>query len=243
MWEITIETMQNAHYITSLNEKLKQFLKQSDALVAVGKNGQSISIGCEKNKGSEVWNMIKKVLCDVFCGDIKHDFLKNRITNPNLTENQMRAFLSVLTYFDSELERQIVFRALTYNRIIVLEGFLNFKLSSLKQKWKELCVLASDNAELLKDENFLEIMRFFVNSIEPKNDCVVVSCCAPCVVFNNKESHVLSADGFDKSDIFSLVAFLITLAPNKVKLFVDNFDSKALEIVREIFSNRVEIIR
>lgn len=244
MWEINIHSMQKrTFFLQTIYDRIKQFLSQIGAVVAFSNDKKTLSIGCSKENSEQVWNCVKKALCDVFCNEIKHDFL-NRNVNLQLSKSQTSALLNVLTYFDSELEKQIVFRALNFNRTIVLESFFNFKLHSLKQKWKELCTLTNNNSALiLKSENFLEIMKFFVGSIKPKNDCVVVSYRAPCVVFNDKKSHVVAVDSFEKDDIFSLIAFLVSLAPNRIKLLCDNFDSEQLSIFCEIFGQKVEIIK
>lgn len=245
MWEININSTQNGKvFLQVLYENIIQVLKKYGAIVVLGSDHQSLSIGCNQENSEQVWNKVKRALCDLYCNEIKRDFLNSHIKNLELGESQKDAFINVLTYFDSELEKQIVFRSLKYTKTIVLESFFNFRLRPLKQKWKELCNLTNNNMDLiLKNNNFLEIMKFFVGSIKPKNDCVVVSYHAPCVVFNDKMSRVVAVDSFEKSDIFSLVAFLVSLAPNKIKLLCDSFSNEQLNIFREIFGQKVEIIK
>lgn len=244
MWEINIKTcLKNNTYIANLHNILQPALKKADAIVAFDESKSSVSIGCADDKSKQLWQKTKLALCEIFCIDFKRDFLKQNIIVSENMQGYYDAFIKVLTYFDTELEKQIVMRVLNYSKTIVLESYLNFKLMPLKQKWKELCLITSTNNKLfLKSETFLELLKFLISNIEPKSDCVIVSFKAPCMVFKERKNNMVAVDAFENVDEFELVSQLIELAPMHIKIVPDSNKNPTVRLIQELFAGKTEMI-
>lgn len=245
MWEICIDSNSgNKDYIKYINEQMVNTINSLNAVVGISKDGTSISFGCKKEDSQKLWGVLRFVLCEIFCDKMKYKYLFKNVTIVSQSEGFFNALIKVLTYFDSEIERQIVLRSIKYSPKIVLESYLNFKLKPLKSKWKELCNLTNNNSVLfLQSETFIELLKFLISNLEIKKECVVVSFKSPCIVYEEKQNSIISINTFDLNDEFGIISELIEMCPQRIKLIANNNARNIINLLSELFDGRVEIIK
>ncbi len=247
MWEICIETsINNKDYILYIKNKMQNTISAVSGVISLFENTDicSIAIGCKKQDKSKVAGVLRFILCDVICEKMKYDYLSKNVGLVPQDSGYFSPFVKVLTYFDSELERQIVMRSLNLTPKIVLESFLNFKLRPLKIKWQELCNLTNDNAGLfLQSETFLELLKFLIANLDVKRECIIVSMQDKCIVYEEKNKNLISLASFDKNDEFGLLSSLIELCPNHIKVMNSKNNKETTNILSNLFEGRVEIVK
>lgn len=247
MWEICIESVDgHKDYIDYIKQKMKSTIKAVGGVFSecTNNNVYSLAIGCKKQDKLKVAGVLRFVLCDVICEKMKYDYLSKNVGLVPQESGYFYPFVKVLTYFDSELERQIVLRLLDLTPKLVLESFLNFRLKPLKAKWQELCDLTNNNAGLfLQSETFLELLKFLIANLDSKKDCVVVSMQDKCLIYEEKGKNLVTLGSFEKNDEFGLLSQLIELSPQLIKVKNGSNNKKTTNILVNLFEGRVEIVK
>ena len=150
---------------------------------------------------------------------VGNDYLKNHINFVVSSENLFDAFIKVYTYFDSELERRIVLRILSFDEKIVLESFLYFKLQPLLLKWKEMCSLANSNLSLfLESQTFLELLKFLISNMDIKVESLIIDLSSSCQFFEERKNKLIFLKNFNEAEDFEIITGLIEFSPNKIKI-------------------------
>ena len=172
MWEICIETsINNKDYILYIKNKMQNTISAVSGVISLFENTDicSIAIGCKKQDKSKVAGVLRFILCDVICEKMKYDYLSKNVGLVPQDSGYFSPFVKVLTYFDSELERQIVMRSLNLTPKIVLESFLNFKLRPLKVKWQDVSSIKDEIIEsisnVLNDNYIFSTIKFRMKNL------------------------------------------------------------------------------
>ncbi len=246
MWEICIEAnSSNGHLIDYIEERMQPVLAEVGGIkstIQLGGN-KSIALGCRVGESAKVIGVLRPVLCDVVCEKMKFDFLRKQINLLPGDSKFFEAFVKVCTYFDSELERKIVMRSLPVTSKIVLESLLDFRMRPLKNKWQELCNLTNDNSTLfVQSETFVELLKFLIDNLEHKSDCVVLSFDKECAISEERGDKVFLLSNLSADDDIGIITSVIELCPHKIKVFSDNGHIELLKFLCELFEGRVEII-
>ena len=79
------------------------------------------------------------------------------------------SFVKALCMFDYELDKQLISQKLLKYDKLNIQSFFDFCMKKLKDKWKELVMLANDNyLYLLSGGNFFELVKFLISNLNSK---------------------------------------------------------------------------
>ena len=247
MWEFTIKTdSKTGDYITYLYNKMKRSIVTLKGQIAIAKinNENILSIAVPLDKKEKAQNLLRVYLCDIFCEKMKGRFLESHISCIPFDSDLFFPFVKVCTYFDNELERQIVMRSLKLEKGIMLPSYLEFYLRPLKNKWQELCNLTNENSSLFfESETFLELLKFLLANLTPKCECVIVSIKDNCIIFEDENGEMNTYQYEEKLRDVEVISKLIELSPQKIVLKMPNKSLKVVDNIVRLFDNRVEIIK
>ncbi len=241
MWEITLKC-DKIHYksIEFIEENLFNQFGKDVVLGKICSDVCFLSIATQNNIKEDVWEVLKKLLCVVFCQHFKKEFLKDHLTFLEPTNVYFDAFLKIFTYFDLELEQAITYRLINYQPCIILESYFLFKLGAIKNKWQDLCDITNKNDTiLLENETFLDLLKFLINSIETKTDCVVLSFEDRCLLYEDKKNSNKVWIALTENPV-ETVCKLIDLSPKKIVVHSNHNFRTTEKIISFLFEGKIK---
>ena len=247
MWEFCVQAdNKNADYLDYIKTMVAHAVVKLGGVITSVERGDitELVLAVPKVERPKIKGMLDVVLANVFCEKFKYKFLKEKTTLIGKDTEYFEAFVRVLTYFDAELDRKIIARHLVYGDKINLESFFEFRLRMLKQKWEELTSLTNENAFLfLSSETFIELLKFLISNIEPKYDALNLSFGDKAYITTISEKSGVVAE-FELSDEAGLLAGLIDLSPNKLRVEVGSSEEcgKMVGLLCELFGERVSLV-
>ncbi len=246
MWEFeVICDAGKRDIIEYIQQELKPLINQYSGVMATANGGERafLSIGAKINHMPVIKAKLRLAICDVICQNIKQDFLQNNLDLPDNQPQMTSAFLKVCTYFDRELERQIVLRTLELNtKRLDITSFVRFRLNNLIKKWQELCTLANQNAiTILRKENFVELLKFLLQSIDSKCQSVILELNDKCIIYHDTKNDFDIISTIKENTEFEILSKLVELNPYLIKVHSGENDEEIVRLVRLVFEDRVEI--
>ena len=137
-----------------------------------------------------------------------------------------------------------------------LDGFLHFRLRHYWEELEDVLYLSIDQYLNEKEyQEFIQLLRHFVEILEPRHDVVHVVLTGPNgFALLDEQGHVLQADvltnelkaqsGYtDQDDL--LISALLSAAPRHLVLHAGTFQGKTklLDTLKQVFEPRVELCR
>lgn len=247
MWEFAIFIDKSKKSIAkSIYNKIKSFSGCCDNIVSYHENQDEICVPCACNDFEKFRykSFLEEVLIEVFCENYKKQFLIDNLVVKTCDDISNEAFLQALLYFDRETDRYLISKYLQIENQINIDGFFNFKLKVLREKWLELVEIANDNQiYLYSDDTFIELIKFLVDNIEYKSDVVNI-------VEQNKK-YVITNSDFEEIDLNeqcedkdkSLISSLISLCPKNINIYCsDIMPNKVTKLICSLFEKRVKFL-
>ena len=246
MWEFElVSDRKGGENIQYIQENLREPIKSAGAVLAVmaDKNFIYLSIGARDEVTPEIKTRIRLLLCDVYSERMKYDHLKVNLDLPDNREDLVNTFLKVCTYFDRETERQIILNVLELKeRRIHLQSFLYFRLQGLIKKWQELCDLVNQNSvTILKQDNFIELLKFLLNNIDSKCKSVILELKDRCLIYKDERSNFNMIKSIKYDNNYDILSTLIDLNPYLIKVHAQSKDSEIVNLIRSVFDDRVKM--
>ncbi len=197
-----------------------------------------VSVACESQNKSDILNVIRECVTDMYATVVKFDFLKRAI-RLQLDRNSYDLLIHTLVAFDRENEREVIENGILIRDGMSLDGIFYFRLQELKKRWEEIAELAVSNAVYLKDEETLnELIRFLISAVSPKIMRLDIS-------QNNNEYNV--SGHLPESDFVynipgteQLLLYLIDIAPLELRLNGHFTDKRLCERLERIFDAKRE---
>lgn len=248
MWEFSINLSDNNINLSKkIYALLKNFCKDYGAIITTYERCGHISIlisvdACDE---ARIKHFISNIISDIICEDFKLIYLTENLSLPNLDEMSRNAFMQALVSFDKEADKYIVQHALELESSIDIEAFYHFKLTSLKEKWKELVQIANDNkAYLSSNETLVELLRFLVDNLEVKNDTINLLQDNGKVLFYDVNLNLLKTNNLTEKEIDStIISSLIAFAPKHVNVYApDHFNAGLIRLLKQIFDKRINFL-
>ena len=185
---------------------------------------------------------ILDALCEVIVTDCKAHYIREKL-RVKITDPVMQcAFIRALSTFDYETDKLLVGGLLKLTPTFLLSSFYDFCLDDLKKRWDEVCVLANENiALLLVERNLNELIRFLIQSIQPKVNQVYLRNAGEHVELLDRNMELvegvyvnptLTADA-------NVVEKLVALSPRKI-FFIGEW-CEFFDKVNDIFTDCVAI--
>lgn len=244
MWEIEIIcSRKNSTYIAFLRENLSETLATLEgvSVVYAGTDTISLSIGCKKEHKAKCRAHLKLALADLFCEQIKFAFLSDNIDSLFGDESYRFALAKVCTYFDNDLDKQIVMQNLELNsKKFNIESFFYFRLGMLRQKWLELCnITTSNSSAIIKSGNFNELVRFLLSNIETRSQSVILEMQEKCIIYHDLRKDFDIITTIDPNDKFLVLGKLIELNPSLIKVYPDKENAETINLLKNIFDDKI----
>ncbi len=77
--------------------------------------------------------------------------------------------INTMCIFDKSYDQQFISKILDVDKPMYIDGYFNFKLQILRNKWKEIAKLVSDNYYILQDKQMiLEFLQYLLESVSSK---------------------------------------------------------------------------
>lgn len=223
-------------WFNSIEKVLSIKLKSHSAIMASKLNGSrlDISIACETNHKTDVVQIIKSSISDMYLTVCKFNYLNEKLFLPYLKDDSKNILLHTLVAFDRECEASIIEENLVLDNSFALDGFFNFRLKDLKKRWDEIVDLAKNNAMHLSNEETLnELIRFLMSAVAPKIQKLDLSfsqgefCIKGNYENSNFEYKIVNKE--------QLLYYLINVAPIEINIYGKNFDSSVYNKIVNIF--------
>lgn len=194
----------------------------------------------------KVHNLIKEKIAETILLCIKSEYILSRLDFEINNTSSMQIFLKALLVFDSDTDKDIIVERLNFDSNLVVNSFVNFRLTFLKRKWNELVSLANDNAMyLLSQDSFNELIKFLISNLEYRCYAVNVFFKQDCYLLCDMKGEVVKDFLIDKNIMYDdskLLTNLVALNPEKIIVHGSkNLKDKLLSTLYEFFSNRVEL--
>ncbi len=134
---------------------------------------------------------------------------------------------------------------LSANNIIMLDGFIDFRLREYMEQLEELVDTAIDEYLIDREyKEFIDLLRHFIDLQEPKKDLVNVLFCNTKIVLMDEDSEfiendlsldLLAQENTEVSTDDIVVSTLINIAPRKI--VIHGFDGKnKIEVINTIYN-------
>lgn len=246
MWEFEVISDQSGReYIKYLQANLGELVSKLNGVMAIMTDGENLflSIGAKQENAPEIKAHLRLLLCDIFCEKMKLEYISDNLDLPENKQDLMTTFVKVCTYFDRETERQIVMKTLLLKeKKMHLQSFLRFKLQGLMQKWQELCDLVNQNSgTILKQENFIELLRFLLNSIDSKCQSVILELHDKCLIYHDIKSDFDVITAIDVENMYDILSKIIDLNPYLIKIYATQDNSELVSLLRSVFDDKVQL--
>lgn len=249
MWEFTIILPLDKEYLaTKIFNFIKKLTIKFGGLVTIYKEIDiQILIACEKLNRPLFQTNLSNYLIDVILEDYKLEYLHNNLNLKTFDKLKSEAYYNALLYFDFENDRDILRKNLIFKNKIIIESLFNFKLQDLTTKWKNLCLINSQNSGyLLYNDTFYEFLKFLIDNLENTYDEINIYYKNSSYYIFDKNNNELQEELLDYSVIYSegqVLSSLIKLCPRKIKIHCDiNNSNDIFSIISNIFEDRVEFI-
>ncbi len=246
MWEFEIICdIDKRDIIEYIQQEIKLVINKYGGAMATINSGEKafLSVGAKINYVPVIKSKLRLAICDAICQNIKQNFLQNNLELPNNQPQITDIFIKVCTYFDRELERQIILRALELKgKKLDLNSFVRFRLDNLIKKWQELCNLLNQNTiTILRKENFIELLKFLLQSIDSKCASVILELNDKCIIYHDPKNNLDTITTIKENTDFEILSKLVELNPYLIKIYSGENDAEIVNLVQLVFEDRVKI--
>ncbi len=220
MFQITVSVDgSKSDWLYSIEDIIKNKLKTCNAVVATKHSGRRLycGFGCESENAQKMLSALKECFIEMYAVVVKFDYIKRNLSLC-LPEQRYEILLHTLVAFDRENEHKLLRKDLCVTDGMALDGYFEFKLGELKERWLEVCRLTKSNGAYLHDDDtFNELLRFLISAVDPKvNKLTVCETGGGYRLTGTLKNRILDLCADDGVE---LMYYLIDLAP--LELVID----------------------
>lgn len=221
-----------------LEKKLPQF---RDKIVSLGgifnisRNLQNVYFLIATEKEIEaIKNITISFICDCIRENLKKQFISELLNVKCSDDVKLDTLIEALVNFDRATDDAYIKRRIKLNGEFYINSFYMFKLSELKNKWKQLVVVTNSSGSFINNEElYLEILHYLIDGIELGDDTVIEK------IDNSYVTKINESNVFCKIDTTkNLLNFLIKNNPKKI--IIKSIDNDTLQLISQIFGKRLE---
>ncbi|MSS43814.1 hypothetical protein FYJ27_08760 [Anaerosalibacter bizertensis] len=156
-------------------------------------------------------------------------------------------------------EKELIFKEvydyISINDLMIIDGFVSFRLKSRDKIINEIIKRSIDEFSAVKEyREFINILQYFIDIQEPKIDLINVVIDDEYKLYDKENNLIdndffsdiiseLSDDGINEDDI--LISSIITIAPQRLIIHVneENKDKEIVDILQSVFIDKVEFCK
>ena len=234
MYEATVSVVNgNEHLLDYIKQQLTPCMGEIDGLVSEldEPNRSYYSLACADTYRFQVRRRLLDAVSQTLSLGYKNVYLRNllKIDKNNFYQNVL---VNTICIFDNEYDKQLVSRLVDVDKTVCLDGYYNFRLESIKKKWREIAKLVSDNFYVMNDNTLIvEFLQYLLESTPSR--------CKELSVSADGESFVLYGDNDEVIEPTlsmakrtnceeELMLNVLLLKPRRVKLYHDGSLSNEL---------------
>ena len=241
MFEISFnEDLKNRGYLDFLYSNLKDEIKKCNAVVAhqVCDDRVFLSFACEDCFAADFKCKTVDLLAEIFVFGYKYDYLKNNlyIYKENLL---IKTVINAMTIFDSQNDKKLIKKELFNQQVGALDGFFNFRLKKIKEKWNEIIDLVNENSIVLSDNDVAyEFLAFLIQSLPNAENLIEVLCKNKqfVLLLNGNKVDISVPFGKDGVDEEVVLYNLIKTLPKRIVIKnKHDFSDEFLSIIEKCF--------
>lgn len=222
-----------AHEIEKLANELQDYDIKTD--FCISKRNIKLIIKSKNENDVYIYEKIQKYLLDIYSRILKRRFFQKKMNvfYKKIKENDCEFLLNTFVVFDREGDREEIMNRLRIDEIFCIDGFFNFRLKELREKWLDIFLLAQSNSLLVQDEkSFNTFLRFLLSTASPKSNEVKIK------VLNGKYKIFTNYSNSNKNTLLNETALLnelIDVAPNFILIDGYMSNKKFLCRLKDIF--------
>jgi len=245
MFEITLSLdFKRQKILNSFYKQMSLVIKRdSGVIVKYNGNGKSyLVIAADDGKREYIKAKILEFIVRVIEKEFKYNYLKEKIeikTEDKLNE----AFFRAISYFDEEIDREIISENIEFSNEIIIESLYYFKLQELTKRWEKTANIINQNLIMASNFAMTEVIKYLCSISENK----VVNLDLKFLKKQIKMKNMLEEKVFKFSydGISNLFAEIIKLNPMKINISENDRSGKTSEITStliKVFSDKVYFV-
>lgn len=245
MWEFCLYFEKGQiKFINKIKNRLQKVFKRYRGVVILFENENKLLVATGEDESTSIF--VYKYLYNYITNIIYTHYKTLELSkiDARLFNNKTFEFIikQILFCFDEEFDKSIIKQNLILDENLSLQGFYNFKLNELKQKWERLVELIETNSSLLKNYVVnVDLVRFLLSELNPKIESVCLHHDGKKYFLRTIENEKLILDNknFSQKQSFeNMLKNLIFLSPKKIILCFDT-KNKDFQIFKDVFAEKL----
>ena len=245
MWEFCLYfNEKQLDYILKLRKHLKRVFKSNRGVVVLFEDAGKLLVAISQSEKDfiKVYRYIYNYIVNIIYNHYKSEIINS--LSGNLFNNEIFELMvkQTLFCFDEEYDKNIIKQALMLNETLDLDGFFNFRLTFLKQKWGHLVELIKNNAQILNSYSInLDLTRYLLSELENNIEKVCVYSEGKkyfLKTVNNEKITFKKINFSKKQDFKQLLKNLIVLSPKNI-ILCSEIKKEDFEIFHDLFIDKL----
>lgn len=253
MYETTIYVeARNKHFLNYIKDTVGNKVKDINGVLAtLDKEKMSyLSIACDEMYMKPLKDDLLCLVGNVFSLGYKNQYFREKLHIDSDSDLLTDSLINTMCIFDSNLDKKAVTKSLTKCGfdVLGLDGYYNFRLNELKEKWNEIIDLSNANDIILTQERTMrEFLKFLIDAIPIQSKMMTVILCEDGnfeLMDDNKRMaklpKVVPMKSIDEEIIYHLICF----KPMKV-LFIgkNTLSEQGEELIDYLFNVKYDFIK
>lgn len=223
--------------------ELKNCLKNSGLckIIADNDNDETYQLmyACNDEHMSHLDNIVAHKLTEFYVYRYKKYYLEHHINLSGIDKMFVPAYICAIASFDTFTDKEISLEADYTTSKIVAIPFLYFRLSGLIQRWQTIANLTNDNIDCLdKTNGIIDLLSYLVKNQQNITKNLELYFTDNGIKIYNESGLKFESKSQTKSDVADMMAVLVKLCPQRLKINAVNANSH-IDTIRRIFSERV----
>lgn len=191
----------------------------------------NLIISTDKSYSAYIRKFTEEQIADVIAIGYKYAFFKNNVFTSGLSENDREILLCGIVSADFNEDKKYITDKLNGVKIYAIDGFFNFRLKALKNKWTKIieCI-----PQRFTDRDLIEFLNYLVKEREKiivryKNGALFDN------NYNRLKRASLIGDSFDK---LSLIKEIILSCATEI-ICHNNPPIEFVEMIKKYYSGKI----
>ena len=178
MYEATVSVVkENSHLLDFVKGQITPCLKQIDGMYTeLDERFRSCyAVACSDTYRFQVQRKLNEAVSQALTLGYKNIFVRD-LLGVGSDSFYKNVLVNVICVFDNDYDKQIVSKLVEVEQNICIDGYYNFRLGAVKQKWSDVIKLLADNFYVLSDNGLIiEFLQYLLESTPSKVKTLSVS--------------------------------------------------------------------